>query len=433
MGCCIPNSNHIKVFKNNTVTPCQENANKSIILEVPKLTNNMYNLTIHGPDTPNADKCPIYNRSEFGISIQSDLFRRYSSISSHSNRPTNNITSETQSVVSSDCVDDYFGKKNSFQNSKIVMYTDKLINYLNQEASQFNVDIKYLNQNCIKIDNIIASGSTSDIYLGYLTLSNNIDIKVAVKKINKKYASKKNLIKQISSEIIALNITDHKYIVKYYGVCITDTDILIVIEYCENSSIHYIACKSPSINEIFLKFYMAETVIALQYLHSIGIIHRDIKEDNILIGNDGHIRLTDFGCAKIFESNSDKFTNSYTGTPFYMSPLIKSCKEYSFEVDWYSLGLTIQKLISPINNLKESYSTQLKQFVEYLIDSDNIISQNVNNHIWFSDLDWIKFKYGRTYLHTDNNKIDTSSVYHYNTQLKSRNNGFIVKYRRNSL
>lgn len=408
MGCCLSNNT-----KCNTILPTNE-------IPVLVIDNQLIN-------TPKSGL--IYEKSLFGVSLPSDYFRKYSSSSINTSKThsTVDLNYDVRSVSSEDTEQPAF-LKNAFQDSKLVLSTNKFVNYLNNEAKLLNLNIKFLDQKYIKIDNLIASGSTSDVYLGYLTMANNISIKVAIKKIDKKYASKKKLTNHIVAEIMALTLVNHKYIVKFYGVCITDTDILIVTEFCDNGNIHHYSYKSTHINETFLKFYIVETIIGLQYLHSIGIIHRDIKEDNILIGDDGHIRLADFGCSKIFNNNiptQHKLTSSYKGTPFYMSPDVKSGKLYSFNVDWYCLGVTMHKLIA--SNYNFTYSIQLKQLIDYLMSSNPNIS-DITNHPWFNNIDWSKFKYGKIQLHIDSSIVDKSSVMTYSPQ-----NMISIQYRRNSL
>ena len=92
------------------------------------------------------------------------------------------------------------------------------------------------------------------------------------------------------------------------------------------------------------KILFAEVILALEYLHSKKILYRDLKPENILVDERGHLRLTDFGLCKLdFEWND--FTNSFVGSPEYMSPEILNSHDYSYSVDFYTLGVLFYELI----------------------------------------------------------------------------------------
>jgi serine/threonine protein kinase len=88
--------------------------------------------------------------------------------------------------------------------------------------------------------------------------------------------------------------------------------------------------------------YIAEVGLALEYLHRNGIVYRDLKPDNVLIGADGHLKLTDFGFAKEIQN---EMTGSFCGTADFMAPEIVQGKSYSYEVDAWALGVLGYQLI----------------------------------------------------------------------------------------
>jgi serine/threonine protein kinase len=72
-------------------------------------------------------------------------------------------------------------------------------------------------------------------------------------------------------------------------------------------------------DEITAKFYFAEILLGLEYIHSRGIVYRDLKPENVLMDIDGHLKLADFGLSKVLQ-NTESLTNSFCGSPEYMSP-----------------------------------------------------------------------------------------------------------------
>lgn len=94
-----------------------------------------------------------------------------------------------------------------------------------------------------------------------------------------------------------------------------------------------------------VRFYAAEIICALQFLHKRGIIYRDLKPDNILLDKDGHIKLADFGMCKENVSGDGRAT-TFCGTPNYLAPEIIQGESYNASVDWFSFGIVLYEMIS---------------------------------------------------------------------------------------
>ena len=97
-----------------------------------------------------------------------------------------------------------------------------------------------------------------------------------------------------------------------------------------------------------VQFYLAELASALAHLHTLGIIYRDLKPENVLLAADGHIKLTDFGLSKesFFDDEESKKADSFCGTVEYMAPEIVSRKGHDHVCDWWSFAVLMFEMLT---------------------------------------------------------------------------------------
>ena len=175
----------------------------------------------------------------------------------------------------------------------------------------------------------------------YRALNWNTGETVAVKQIKLADLPKSEL-RVIMLEIDLLKNLDHDHIVKYHGFVKTPETLNIILEYCENGSLHSISKNFGRFPENLVGLYMSQVLQGLLYLHDQGVIHRDIKGANILTTKQGLVKLADFGVAS---RTTGLHESSVVGTPYWMAPEVIELTGATTASDIWSLGCTVIELL----------------------------------------------------------------------------------------
>ena len=258
----------------------------------------------------------------------------------------------------------------------------------------------------------IGEGAFSSVKYGINIKTNQ---NVAIKIINKKKLENNDL-ESVMNELYILKICKYSYIIKLYDIYETNNHIYIVMEQCENSKIIHFSTKNYEIRENITKKIVYKLLLSINYIHSLGIIHRDIKIGNILYFEKSKvdIRLIDFGLSKILGPN-EKATEC-CGTLVFAAPELLAEIPYSKSVDIWSIGIVTFFLLSnylpftdknteeisrkivedPIifkENIWKNISVEAKDFVEKLLKKNPAKRFNVEQaleHPWIKSLNKTK-------------------------------------------
>ena len=205
---------------------------------------------------------------------------------------------------------------------------------------------------------IIGRGAFGEVHVCKVKESGNI---VAIKKIRKEVLIKKNQIIHIRNEQLFMSKVKSPWIVELKESFQEDDFLYLVMEFLPGGDFMNLLIEKDKLTEEEAKFYTAELILAVESIHKLDCIHRDIKPDNILIDKTGHIKLSDFGLAKVSEKlydqkptqdpnyNPNKRTHqklfSCVGTALYVAPEILIKKGYSQEIDWWSVGVIFYEML----------------------------------------------------------------------------------------
>ncbi|XP_063724308.1 serine/threonine-protein kinase 32A-like [Symsagittifera roscoffensis] len=167
----------------------------------------------------------------------------------------------------------------------------------------------------------------------------------AMKYMNKKACLQNKAVEYVLKEQQILMALTHTFLCNLWYTFQDQEDMFMVSELFRGGDLRFhIDSKSTVFDKHTLKIYALEIGLALDYLKSKGVVHRDIKPDNILLDENGHLALTDFNVAAI--CTSEKRLTNLAGTKHYMAPELletatRKSKSYSFEVDWWSTAVTL--------------------------------------------------------------------------------------------
>ena len=194
----------------------------------------------------------------------------------------------------------------------------------------------------------IGEGGMANVYLAKDTF---LDRKVAVKVLRGDLATDEKFIRRFQREAYAASTLSHPNIVEMYDVGEDNGTYYIVMEYIEGRTLKQLLKKRGSLTSPEVVDIMLQLTDGIAHAHDMYIIHRDLKPQNIMISDDGKIKITDFGIAMALNSTQLTQTNSVMGSVHYLPPEQASGKGSTTKSDIYSMGIMLLVVGQAIANL----------------------------------------------------------------------------------
>jgi len=194
-----------------------------------------------------------------------------------------------------------------------------------------------------KMIKVIGKGSFGKVFL---VRENKTGEMFALKVLRKDNIIKRNQVEHTITERSVLGYIKHRFIVGMRMAFQSKDKLYFVLDYCAGGELFFQLGKIGKFPEPRARFYAAEIILALSHVHNLDIIYRDLKPENVLLDDKGHIRLTDFGLSKEGINLSSSGANSFCGTPEYLAPEILNRDGHGRAVDWWSLGALLYEMLT---------------------------------------------------------------------------------------
>ena len=201
----------------------------------------------------------------------------------------------------------------------------------------------------------------------------------ALKEMSKLKIIDKKSEKSINSEREFLSKLNHPFIVNMHYAFQDKDNLYLVMDLLNGGDLRYHASRYRKFSEEQTRFFIANMVYALQYIHSHNVIHRDIKPENLVLDEKGYVRITDFGIAK---ENMPDNSSETSGTPGYMAPEVMKAKNHSFPVDFFAIGVIGYEFML---GRRPYYGKSRKEIKEQMLSTPAVIKEENITHGWSTD------------------------------------------------
>ncbi|KAI5715830.1 ribosomal protein S6 kinase alpha-2 isoform X2 [Diaphorina citri] len=192
---------------------------------------------------------------------------------------------------------------------------------------------------------VLGQGSFGKVFLVRKIVGNDSGTLYAMKVLKKATLKVRDRMRTKMERNILVDVR-HPFIVRLHYAFQTEGKLYLILDFLRGGDLFTRLSKEVMFTEEDVKFYLAELALALDHIHSLGIIYRDLKPENVLLDADGHISLTDFGLSKLPLENQNQTAFSFCGTVEYMAPEVVNRMGHSFAADWWSFGVLMYEMLT---------------------------------------------------------------------------------------
>lgn len=237
----------------------------------------------------------------------------------------------------------------------------------------------------------------------------------ALKILKKKEIIRRNQVEHTLTERKILGSVRHPFVVRMDFAFQSESKLFFALDYCPGGELFFYLSQIGRFKEDAARFYASNILLGIEHLHSLNIIYRDLKPENVLVGADGYIKITDFGLSKeISEGNSE--AKSLCGTAEYLSPEILLRKGHGKATDWWSFGAIIYEMLCGLPPFYSKDRERLYKNIKYAdpkldmpylsenakdlcrkllvkdpaerLGSSDRDGKDIRSHPWFDQINW---------------------------------------------
>lgn len=237
----------------------------------------------------------------------------------------------------------------------------------------------------------------------------------AMKELKKSTIAARGEIFHTLTEKSVLSKMEHPFLAKLHWSFQTADKLYFILDFINGGELFHHLSREKRFNEERARFYAAEIIAGMEHLHKNGVIYRDLKPENLLLSNKGHIIMTDFGLSKEGLNSNESSTSTFCGTPEYLAPEIIEGSDYTKAIDWWSVGTLIYEMLT---GLPPFYTEEEEQMYQKILTADLVIPsffspevadlikkflqrdpaarlqepEHIRSHPWFAPIDWNKLE-----------------------------------------